>query len=283
MLTIHSTGNWSRGSVHVHRVPSTRRMDPQVESIIESAWQEGQRLLGSKLFDGPMARMESWIASPDRLDLSLSLTSYRIFYGTNLTSPRLDKPIPREAMANPVGVSTALLTRDDWLLFGRRNNSVAYYPQRVHPFAGALEEKDLGDVFGAVEREFGEELRLTPGEIESVQCLGIVEDSVIRHPELIFRARVHLTRAQLEAQVHDDEHRGSVAIEATQGAVESALRRVGTAHHAGEGGQCPPYEDAEFTPVGIAALLLFGRDAFGDEWFAQAARSLPVSVPSRGF
>src|SRR4051812_9222284 len=153
MLTIHTTGNWSRGQVSVQTVASTRRINPAVEAMIDSAWREGQSRLGSKLFDGSMCRMESWHASPDSLNLNLSPTRYRIFFGTNLMNHQRGDELGREAFANPVGISTALLTRDGWLLFGRRSERVAYYPNRVHPFAGALEEKDLGDVFGAIERE----------------------------------------------------------------------------------------------------------------------------------
>jgi hypothetical protein len=261
MLTIHTTGNWSRGNVHASIVPSTRRIDPLVEAFIESSWRHGQQRLGVKLFDGPMCRMEKWRATAETLELSLSLTSYRIFFGTNLSDQPIAEHFGREVLASPVGVSSALLTRDGWLLYGRRNNTVAYYPNRVHPFAGALEEKDLADVFGAVERELNEELHLAPADIESIRCIGIVEDEAIKHPELIFHTRVRLTRRQIESQVHADEHGGSVAIEANRAGVEKALAN-----------------SREFTPVGIATLLLFGNDVFGTEWFQPTAPSLPVSV-----
>ena len=46
-----------------------------------------------------------------------------------------------DCLANPVGVSPALLSADNFLIMGRRNASVAYYPNRIHPFAGALEPR----------------------------------------------------------------------------------------------------------------------------------------------
>jgi hypothetical protein len=51
-------------------------------------------------------------------------------------------------------VSPALLTADGFLMMGRRNASVAYYPNRVHPFAGALDPGDA-DMFAAVRRSCG--------------------------------------------------------------------------------------------------------------------------------
>jgi len=239
MFTIHTTGNWARRSLHASIAPSTRLILPEVESAIESAWQEGQRRLGTWLFDGPMCRMESWRASADSLELRVSLTSYRIFLGTNLNAD-VSAKFAREALANPIGVSSALLTSDGWLLFGRRNASVAYYPNRVHPFAGALEEQDLSDVFRAVERELGEEISLLPNRIESIHCLGLAEDAKIKQPELIFRTRTRLTRSQIEQQVNTEEHGGSVAIEATRDSIQRAIS-----------------DPQKLTPIAVATLQLF--------------------------
>ena len=85
-----------------------------------------------------MCRLERWTVSPDgsRLRLSLSETSYKPFYGTNMSHPELADRFGADVMANPVGVSPALETADGYLLLGRRNSAVAYYPGRLHPFAG---------------------------------------------------------------------------------------------------------------------------------------------------
>lgn len=256
MLTIHQTGNWPQHAVRVSPVTSSRRNAPQVEALIESAWRDGQDRLGDRLFDGPMCRMESWRGERDALALELSLTSYRIFLGTNLMNPQLAESLGRDVMANPVGVSTALQTRDGWLMFGRRNATVAYYPNRLHPFAGSIDPADQSDVFAAARRELHEELGIEQEQIESIHCIGLVEDDVIRHPELIFHTRVSLTRSQIESQVQADEHGGSAAIMATRQGIELALG------------------DPQFTPVGIATLLLFGRIGFGDEWLARTAGAM---------
>ena len=94
-----------------------------------------------------------------------------------------------KVLANPIGVSTALETADGFLLMGRRNDSVAYYPNRVHPFAGALEPRDDLDVFDDVRRELHEELAMTPDSIADIACIGVAEDNNIRHPELIFHVQ----------------------------------------------------------------------------------------------
>ena len=255
MLTFHAIGDWRPDQVRVSFTQSTRKILPQIERLIDEAWEQVLRRPGVKLFDGPMCRMESWDASPQELSIVLSPTSYKPFLGTNLSHPQLAEQYGREVMANPVGVSPALHTSDDYLLLGRRNASVAYYPNRTHPFAGALEPRDKGDIFAAVRRELSEELSMSDADISEIHCTGIAEDMALRQPELIFRVRTKLSRAQVEAQVHAEEHGDSMAVAAQ---LEAVLRVLG---------------DPALTPVAAASLLLWGRIRFGARWFSDTVRS----------
>jgi 8-oxo-dGTP pyrophosphatase MutT (NUDIX family) len=256
MLTFLATGDWGAEQIRVTQVPGGRRIVPEVERLIDGAWHQAQSRPGIRLFDGPMCRLESWRVEHDVLRLTLSDTSYKPFFGTNLSNPELAERYGRDVMANPVGVSPALRTSDNFLLLGRRNSSVAYYPSRIHPFAGCLEPKDQGDLTGAVRRELYEELSLSDRDILDVRCTGIVEDRELRQPELIFRAEVSLTRVEIESQVHADEHHDSVAIPATRDGIEQMIA------------------DPALTPVGVASLVLWGRTRFGDEWFATLVRQV---------
>jgi 8-oxo-dGTP pyrophosphatase MutT (NUDIX family) len=259
MLTFHAAGDWPRDSVSLRQVPSTQQCPSDVQSAIDDAWAGAAAAPGVYLFDGPMCRLESWSTTGDQgaeLHLALSRTTYKSFLGTNLRNPQLADRYGREVLANPVGVSPALETADGWLLMGRRNASVAYYPNRVHPFAGALEPRDADDVFAAVRRELAEELNLTAADVGEVRCTGIAEDRSIRQPELIFRVTSTRTRAQIEATLDRTEHHASWAIAATGKAVDEALREASA---------------AVLTPVAVAALLLWGRAKFGEPWFDQRA------------
>jgi len=256
MLQLHVTGNWEKSQLRVRTVPSTRRLLPEVEHLIDRAWQKASLRPGVKLFDGPMCRMERWRVTDGGLEIDLSATSYRPFVGTNLAHPELAEQYGRDVMANPVGVSPALLTADGFLLLGRRNASVAYYPNRIHPFAGALEPRDGNDLCRAVRRELAEELSLRDADVPDVRCTGIAEDSAMRQPELLFSAVTVLNRRQVEAQVHADEHGGSIAVPANPEAVaQTAL-------------------SPELTPVAVASLLLWGRISFGEAWLTEVSGSL---------
>lgn len=282
ILRFHVVGEWDQTHVRTVWGDSSHSVPAEVQELIEETWQRASARPGVKLFDGPMCRMEKWAARTSGgregadggvLELVLSRTSYKSFMGTNLSHPELADRYGREVLANPVGVSPALETSDGLLMLGRRNASVAYYPSRIHPFAGCLEPvesfgmRDGGrgqlqrpgaapDVFAAIRRELFEELGFANRDVAEVHCAGVAEDLRLRQPELIFRVKTPRTRSQIEAQVARDEHHESWSIPATPAGVEPALA------------------DPRLTPVAVASLLLWGRGAFGTDWFhAQAAKA----------
>ncbi len=250
MLKFHALGGWKRGDVVVEWRDSTHRPTPEQGLEIDRAWRETLARPGVALFDGPMCRLESWSATPARLNLSMSLTGYKAFVGTNLTHPEWANDFGLGALANPVGVSSALRSADGMLLFGQRSDCVAYYPSRLHPFAGALEPRDDGDVFAGVMRELREELNLSAEEILTMHCAGLVEDLDLRQPELIFVVNTCAGRDELERRMDPAEHGALYAIAATCECIAEELS-----------------QNTNLTPVARAALLLYGREAFGAEWF----------------
>src|SRR5580700_2692465 len=137
-LRIQAIGFWKPPEVVTRWVENRRPVQPEVEIAIQEAWDKALQTDGLKLFDGPMCRLERLVAGKT-LELDLSQTSYRNFWGTNLNNPCLGERYGVSTMANPVGMSCALESADGFLILGRRSDSVAYYPSRVHPFAGTLE------------------------------------------------------------------------------------------------------------------------------------------------
>ena len=247
MLTFHAIGNWRPGHVRLEWADrSSRQIVPEVEGLIDETWTRVLSRPGVHLFDGPMCRMESFEASADVLRLTLSHTSYKPFVGTNLENPQLADRFGPGVMANPVGVSTLLETADGFLMLGRRNAAVAYYPSRVHPFAGALEPRDGPDPFAAVHRELREELALAPEDLTDLRCCGLVEDHALRQPELIFLAASRLSRERVESRLDPEEHHAtwSAGIDGTEEALV----------------------DPSLTPVAVASLLLWRRSRAGVTW-----------------
>ena len=250
MITFHAIGDWRPGQVRLIWVTtSSRRIIPEVDRIIEETWERESRRLGTHLFDGPLCRIESFDSSSAALELVVSETSYKPFVGTNLQNTHLAERFGREVMANPIGVSTLVETSDGFLMLGRRNASVVYYPHRVHPFAGSLEPKDGTDPFTASVRELSEELSLGRDDVAESRCIGMAEDSTVMQPELIFAASTRLDRRAIASRLVHEEHGGSHAISTETAAIDAAVR------------------DPELTPIAMASLLLWGRSHFGDDWF----------------
>jgi 8-oxo-dGTP pyrophosphatase MutT (NUDIX family) len=203
------------GQIRSAWVDSTRRLVPEVEAAIDRAWTTATSRPGVTLFDGPIARCERWTldAHSDQLHLELSKSSYRISVGTHFSNPQFFHQFGPEVMSMAVGVSTGLFTAEGLLVMGVRTAGVAYYPGRVHPFAGSLEVRDNLDVFDDARRELCEELNLSPEHIVDLRCVGIAQDDQLLHPELVFLASTKLSFDQLRSQLDPSEHTALVAVE----------------------------------------------------------------------
>ena len=58
-------------------MPIGRLIRPEVETIIERAWERAASRPGVQLFDGPMCRMESFDASPERFACAINAVRSR--------------------------------------------------------------------------------------------------------------------------------------------------------------------------------------------------------------
>jgi 8-oxo-dGTP pyrophosphatase MutT (NUDIX family) len=217
---------------------------------IERVWGVMSAKPGVHLFDGAMCRMESCSADANGLSMVLSDVSYKSFAGTNMHNPQFATQYGESSMANPLGISVALISSDGFLAMGRRNERVAYYPGRIHPFAGALEPEDELDVFAAVGRELHEELGLSGDELAQMKCLGMAEDRGLVQPELIYYAQVQRSLDELRRGVDEVEHDAIVAVSVKPEEFERELSSAKL-----------------YTPIALATMLLCGREKFGTEWF----------------
>jgi 8-oxo-dGTP pyrophosphatase MutT (NUDIX family) len=264
MLRFHDVNRYEPGQIIVHWTDSTLQTNATVAAAIEAAWGAAAARPGVQLYDGPMCRLERLERYGLPLDLWLSRASYKTFFGTNLSNPALAERFGESVMGNAVGASCVLQSADGWLLLGRRNASVAYYPDRVHPFAGSLEPRGDLDVFEEARRELREETGLAADQIVALACLGVVEDVSLRQPELIFAARTSQTRDQVRAGLSAAEHGALYSVSAASRTVEQAIA------------------DPPLTPVARAALALWGKSAFGEAWFGAVAASLTAAKLDSG-
>ncbi len=265
-------GQFTRENLVIRWTDQKRPSTPEIDALIEKTWTEETaqaQQTGRKLFDGPLARLVECFAEETRLTLTLGPVGYKEFLGTNLTHANLRYTHGAEHLSDALGVSAAVVTRDGFILLGRRSQRVAYHVGRIHPIGGMLEPAksptQLPDPFHAILKELSEETNLNPKQVADCVCLGIVRDKHIVQPELIFDIAVNveadvICRASKEA-VDRDEHTEMVPVRNHPAATVSFMEQ-----HFGE-----------LTPVGLATLLLHGLRHWGSGWFA-AARGYLRSV-----
>lgn len=223
MFRLLATGKWQQPQVHCTWAGSTYAPPPQVQMLVDEEWERWASRPGVHLFDGPMCRLESFHTTDDRLDLTLSHTSYKQFLGTNMSHPEVADQFGQTSLARPVGLSSAVVCAGGELVLGRRNQSVAYYPNRIHPFAGALEPSENVDVFDEARRELAEEIALMPAQIVSMELCAVAEDQALRQPELIFLVHTSRQRTEMERNLDQAEHHGMVWIEPNGQAAKAIL------------------------------------------------------------
>jgi NUDIX domain len=235
-FTIHLAGDFSADQVECVEVYSHQVVPPAVAAAIESAWRDARSRLGEKIYDGPMARLESWRVEAGRLHLVLGRTGYKHFYGTNLFNPGLADQYGASVLANALGISVLVETADGHLILGRRGDGVAFHAHRVHPLGGTVEVGAV-DCFAEIRRELAEEAGLSEEDLLELRCMGLAEDKAIRQPELMFYGRVRATLDRIK--LDEAEHVGVWSVRAERAAVEKATL------------------DAELTPIALAALRLW--------------------------
>lgn len=263
-------GRFVAECVRVKLDSTERSTTPALEALIEAEWtprlaqaQRDKRLL----FNGELLRyvdhcvVESPGAMP-RFEMTVGPTCYRDFVGTNLYNNQRVSEFGWASFSNPVGTTATLLTADGRICYGRRSMQVAFHAGYVHTFGGALEPGDRDasgaiDVFDSVRRELHEEVGLRSEELGSLICVGLIRDTEILQPELLFEARVALTTTEIierwstaEAR---DEHHELVDLPDDRDAIVPFIRGCGS-----------------IAPVAVGALMLHGLHRWGQAWYDQA-------------
>lgn len=259
---LDAVGRFSPEDLHVGWSDEARPTAPDVEEFIDKFWNRRTAQAaaeGTSLWDGPLCRLIEYRCDTKGLGLSLGPTSYRAFVGTNLHNAHLRYVHGPEVLANPLGVSGVVVSEGQYIVMGRRSETVAYHAGRVQPIGGCVEPAKAGqlpDPFAAMKLELLEELGITAESIKSMTCLGLVRDKHIVQPELIFDVPVAIGVEQireLAAQSHSSS--------------EHTELRVVRNHPA----SVVTYIEKEFsllTPVALASLLLYGLTHWGSGWFA---------------
>ena len=255
---ILALGDWPADRLFSSKAASTFALPAHLANEVELAWKSAGARPGVNLFDGPMCRLEHF-TTKDGLHLHLSPTSYKYFIGTNGQHPHWADLYGQHVMANPVGTSVLLRSTDGQLLCGQRSQSVALYPGCAHPVGGTLEPGANGStpvLMDEILRELAEEVNLLPTDLSDIRAIGLVEDSHLRQPELVYIATTKLSAKDISDRIDPIEHHGSWAINDHHDAISETLAT-----------------GAAITPVLAATLLAYGRWQHGETWLLRQLSS----------
>ena len=278
-FTVAVAGRYPADAVRVTWKDLPRQTNEALDDAIEKTWREkldqAQRT-GQLLFNGWMARLIELQVDGGMLTLILGPTNYRDFVGTNLYNGHLLTTLGDAFFSNALGTSATVITRDGYLLYGRRSDNVAYHGGYLHTFGGTVDRSDRTpdgtyDLFAAIRRELREELSLTDDEIGEVVCTGLACDHQIHQPELLFDVQMNVTRGELLTRFDDHADPEHVAIESCLDEPESIVPFVTST--------------GLIAPVAVAAMLLHGRGCWGHDWYESTSYVLfgemPPEAPER--
>jgi hypothetical protein len=258
-------GHFDRDRVQVRWSDSPRPTNEQIESVIEAAWAEQTRLAaeqGRRLYNGRLCRVINCETQGPVLQLTLGEVSYKEFVGTNLTNAQLRYVHGPDVLANPLGVSAAVVTSDGYVLLGRRSNKVFSNAGLVHPVGGTVEPPieagKIPDPFQAMTDELHQELALPAEAVSRNVCLGVVRAKRVVQPEMVFEVcldgSVEAIRAGAANAPDASEHDELVAVRDHPAAVVTYIEK----------------NYSQLTAVALATLLLHGQRHWGMGWLATA-------------
>lgn len=256
-------GQFDYDDVAVNWTNDNRKSNREIDAMIENAWKEASERSAREnrmLYNGNLCRLVNAGFEGQKLMLTLGPVTFQEFLGTNLTHADLRLQHGQDVLADPLGVSAAITTNDQFIFMGLRSQKVFYHAERIHPIGGVLEpckaQEAPPNPFRAMIEELTEEINLPGHCVKEIVCVGLVRDKHIVQPELIFDVAIN---ADFEAvrcaatQAKDrGEHAEFIPIRNHPAAVVSFIEQ----------------RYVELTAVGLATLLLHGLKHWGSGWFA---------------
>ncbi len=178
--------------LNVNWVPHYHDLPPDMLIEIEKFW---KNVKNKKMYNGKLARLDSWMVKKNILNLNLSITDYRTLLYSNHHIQHIIEKWGGKYISRALGISAVVLTSDHFIMFMRRSNLVGEYPESIDVFGGHINisnDSEFPGIREAMLKELEEELGIRKDKVD-LECIGLITNNQNHKPELIFTANVALS------------------------------------------------------------------------------------------
>ncbi len=154
------------------------------------------------LFNGKLISLQDWSAG-EQLQLTLGKTCYRDQLFSNKMACLWRGNNHSAWLSRALGISAILQTADDKIVFMQRSRLVGEYPGLLDVLGGHIDmpaEKERITpelIFAAIKKEVCDEVGLNSAQVQIKNCLGLLQNSEIDKPELLFYATTGLNSGEI--------------------------------------------------------------------------------------
>ncbi len=182
------------GQLQIEWHPGKRETSAGLESRVQKHWQKQVAATAKSgyLFDGALCSLLNWRLAGGRLCLRLGPTSYKELLYSNFCQTQ-GQESPDNFNARALGVSLVLTSVDDHIILIRRSQLVGEAPGQLDVVGGHIHpgEHVTGgrpSPYLAIIQEMEEEVGIRPA-LNDICCLGLLETTHTRKPEMVFLRR----------------------------------------------------------------------------------------------
>ncbi len=188
--------NLGQDKVRILWFPSDSPIPPSLKREIIDYWKQ----FNNQHFNGQLARLDKWKLENSNLTLWLSKTDYRTLLYSNDHIDHIEQKWGDEHVCKALGISSVVISKDQYLLYMKRSHSVGEYPGCFDIFGGHVDApaslNQAPDVFNAIKTELEEELGLPP-HLQNCFCIGLARVTENQKPELFFKTHCSLTMKEI--------------------------------------------------------------------------------------
>lgn len=256
-------GRFTPESVSVELVQGSLKKSEESAKYIEDRWAEfeGEKRPGDE--KPSRFRLVDTEILGNQLKLLLDPSiNYKDYIGSR--TPDFVNVFGKEYSAYPLAVTFMLKTSDNTLVLTYREPfQHDYKPGGLHAGAAGfmvlddIDQDGVPNPINAAMREAAEEFGIESKDLVNTSCIGVIEDPVTTHPDILYRGSTKLKANEVLAKTVDGENK-LLAIEYSEESVKDWILAL---THA-------------LVPPAIAALVFDGRHNFGEKWYKEVSHRL---------